>query len=31
VEDWYGGIDREKIREQFEKEYAQIKEEIEKL
>lgn len=31
VEDWYGGADISKIKEQFEKEYAQIKEEIEKI
>lgn len=31
VEDWYGGVDIEKVKEQFEKEYALIKEEIEKI
>lgn len=31
VEDWYGSIDTDKIRENFEKEYAEFKEKIDNL
>jgi len=31
VEDWYGGMDVDKLREQFQKEYDEIKQQIEKI
>ena len=31
VEDWYGGLDTEKIKEQFEKEYNEFKDKIDNL